>query len=74
MDNNAKFFLKEKGCVPFEITKEEYDRFVAEIKKSRKENFKKSAYNLCDLIGIHSAKCLLGNILNELEERENKNA
>lgn len=71
-DNNTKFILKEEGCIPFDITKEEYDRFVEEIRKARKKTVQNSIFRLSNLIGITNTKDMLKKIVIELEEREER--
>ena len=64
------FTLKEDGCVPFVITKEEYGTCVKVIKDTRAKELEKAFKNFCEICGLDETI----NFLNEhLEEYLGKN-
>ena len=44
-----KFTLKEESCVPFVLTKEEYDTCVEIVKDTRAKELEKTFKNFCEV-------------------------
>lgn len=47
-----KFTLKKEGCVPFVITKEDYEGCIKLIKATRKKELEKAFKNFCEIYGL----------------------
>lgn len=62
-----KFQLTEKGCVPFDITQDEYNYLVSMIKGKRREDVKNSIKGLISILGIEIARGEILDILSECD-------
>ena len=58
--------LKADGCVPFKITKEEYDQLAEIIISSRSETIKKDIQMLADTVGVEKTRHIVRDILHNL--------
>lgn len=54
-----KYYLKEEGCCPLEITETEYNAFCKEIRKKRADKLIEDIKGLCDMIGIEATKNII---------------
>ncbi len=57
--------MKAVGCIPYSITKEEYESFIKLIREGRVEKVRKSIHRLADVAGIDSTKTIIANILKD---------
>lgn len=60
--------MKEDECVPFIMTKEDYDGCVKLIKATKKKELEKAFKNFCEICGANEAI----NFLNEYLEKIKK--
>lgn len=63
-----KYILKQDGCVPFEVTEDEYNEFIEIIKENRKQRVRTEIMLLANSIGSANAKSAVRAILRELED------
>lgn len=63
-----KYILKQDGCVPFEVTADEYNEFIEIIKENRKQRVRTEIMLLAKSIGSANAKSAVRAILRELED------
>lgn len=69
-NKNGKIYIEKDGCVPFVITKEDYESCIKLIKATRKKELEKAFKNFCEICGLDETI----NFLNEhLEEYLGKN-
>lgn len=54
-----KYTLKEEGCVPFELTEEEYQKCVNTVHQMRMADFNKALDNVIHTCGINVVKEVL---------------
>lgn len=62
-----EYTLKKAGCVPFELTEDEYDTFVEMLKENRVKKVRAEIMALAGAIGSPNAKNAVRSILKELE-------
>lgn len=62
-----KYILKQDGCVPFEVTEDEYNKFIEIIKENRKQRVRSEIMLLASSIGNANTKNAVRAILKELE-------
>lgn len=62
-----KYTLRKDGCVPFEVTEDEYNEFIEIIKENRKQRIRIDIMRLANSIGSANTKNVVRAILKELE-------
>ena len=62
-----KFTLKKDGCVPFVITKEDYESCIKLIKATRKKELEKAFKNFCEIHGADEAIIFLEEHLKKIK-------
>ena len=62
------YILQAAGCVPYAITKEEYEAFIDSMGENRTEKVKEDIYRLKDAIGVGLTKSVIRDILKEIED------
>lgn len=63
-----KFTLKEDGCTPFILTKEEYDTCVKVIKDTRAKELEKAFQNFCEVHGTDATIAFLEKHFKKVKE------
>lgn len=58
--------LNADGCVPLELTKEEYDRLFEIVITGRKISIRKEIQTFADTVGVEKAKNIIREILHSL--------
>lgn len=60
------YIMKQDGCVPFELTKDEYDSFRAILLQNRVGKLENEIRSLADLHGVEATKTIVRNLLKKL--------
>lgn len=55
----SKYILREEGCNPFELTKEEYEEFAEMVRQNRAKEFVRKSADLLTLLEVKRQKPLL---------------
>lgn len=64
----TEYVLKKAGCVPFELTEDEYNTFVELLKENRVRKAREEIMALARAIGSPNAKNAIRSVLKELED------
>ncbi|WP_440971819.1 hypothetical protein [Megamonas funiformis] len=67
-----RFTLKKDGCVPFVITKEDYESCIELIKATRKKELEKAFKNFYEICGLDETINFLDEYLEEYLEKIKK--
>lgn len=62
----SKYILREEGCNPFELTKEEYEEFAEMVRQNRAKRVCEEIGRLADTIGSEKTKAIVRERLKEL--------
>ena len=57
--------LKESGCCPYTLNKEEYEWMVEQLRAKRTSELKKAMSEYMDCFGIAELRSLVKNVTNE---------
>lgn len=63
-----RFTLKEDGCVPFVITKEDYENCIKLIKATKKKELEKAFKSFCEICGANEAINFLEEYLEKIKK------
>ena len=66
----TNFMLKKDGCVPYYLTKEEYEEFVEILKRAKIKELEKALIVLSDTFGINKTVDIVEEELNKLATRK----
>lgn len=59
------YVLKERGCCPYTLNKEEYEWMIGQLKARRASDLKKAMGEYMDCYGIAELRALVKNVTKE---------